>query len=58
MLNVEQVRKIYIDLYRLSDKMMLAGICPPDRISGALDYIAIVLGDDCPTGAEILKDGE
>lgn len=37
---------------------MMAGINPPDMISGALDFLALILGDDCPTGAEILKDGE
>lgn len=58
MLSVEQVRKIYIDLYRSSDTLMMAGINPPDMISGALDFLALILGDDCPTGAEILKDGE
>ena len=52
MLGVEQIQKIYVDLYETADLMMLNGVMPPDRIMGALDYLALVLGDDCPLGYE------
>lgn len=52
MLGVEQTQKIYVDLYETADLMMLNGVMPPDRIMGALDYLALVLGDDCPLGYE------
>jgi hypothetical protein len=41
-----------VDLYETVDLMMLNGVMPPDRIMGALDYLALVLGDDCPLGYE------
>ena len=46
MLDVEHTRKIYVDLYETVDLMMLNGVMPPHRIMGALDYLALVLGDD------------
>ena len=52
MLDVESIWKIYIDLYETADIMMLNGVMPPDRIMGALDYLALVLGNDCPLGYE------
>lgn len=52
MLGVEKIQKIYVDLYETADLMMLNGVTPPDRIMGALDYLALVLGDDCPLGYE------
>jgi len=52
MLDVEHTRKIYVDLYETVDLMMLNGVMPPDRIMGALDYLALVLGDDCPLGCQ------
>ena len=52
MLDVEHTRKIYVDLYETVDLMMLNGVMPPDRIMGASDYLALVLGDDCPLGYE------
>ena len=52
MLDVEHTRKIYVDLYETVDLMMLNGVMLPDRIMGALDYLALVLGDDCPLGYE------
>lgn len=52
MLGVEQTQKIYVDLYETADLMMLNGVMPPDRIMGALDYLALVLGDDSPLGYE------
>lgn len=51
MLGVEQIQKIYVDLYETADLMMLNGVTP-DRIMSALDYLALVLGDDCPLGYE------
>ena len=51
MLGVEQTQKIYVDLYETADLMMLNGVTP-DRIMSALDYLALVLGDDCPLGYE------
>lgn len=51
MLSVEQIQKIYVDLYETADLMMLNGVTP-DRIMSALDYLALVLGDDCPLGYE------
>ena len=51
MLDVENIRKIYVDLYETADLMMLNGVTP-DRIMSALDYLALVLGDDCPLGYE------
>ena len=41
-----------MDLYETVDLMMLNGVMPPDRIMGALDYLALVLGDDCPLGCQ------
>ena len=52
MLDVEHTRKIYVDLYETADRMMLNGVTPPDCLMGALDYLALVLGDDCPLGYE------
>lgn len=52
MLDVESIWKIYVDLYETADIMMLNGVMPPDRIMGALDYLALVLGNDCPLGYE------
>ena len=52
MLDVANTRKIYVDLYETADIMMLNGVMPPEHIMGALDYLALVLGDDCPLGYE------
>ena len=41
-----------MDLYETADIMMLNGVMPPEHIMGALDYLALVLGDDCPLGYE------
>jgi len=56
MLDVENIKKIYVDLYEQADIMMMGGIIPPDRVMGALDCLAFVLGDDCPLGYEWRND--
>ena len=50
MLDVENIRKIYVDLYETADIMMLNGVMPSDRSMVLLYYLALVLGYDGPFG--------
>lgn len=57
MLDVYTVRKIYVDLTKKHHKIMMSD--SDEDLSGLNIYLgalALVLGDDCPTWQDILRE--